>query len=48
MVLASVDLPEPFGPIRAWISPFFTLEVDATEDLPLFRADVEVLDSPKS
>src|SRR5688572_31896654 len=23
-VLASVDLPEPFGPIRAWVSPFFT------------------------
>ena len=24
IALASVDLPEPFGPIRAWISPFST------------------------
>src|SRR3954454_22536557 len=24
MVLASVDLPEPLGPIRAWISPLLT------------------------
>src|SRR3954470_3275371 len=24
MVLASVDLPEPFGPINAWISPLLT------------------------
>ncbi len=24
MTLASVDLPEPLGPIRAWISPLFT------------------------
>src|SRR5256885_14615889 len=24
IAFASVDLPEPFGPIRAWISPFST------------------------
>src|SRR5919201_1348549 len=24
IALARVDLPEPFGPIRAWISPFET------------------------
>src|SRR5215211_5754271 len=24
IVLARVDLPDPFGPIRAWISPFET------------------------
>src|SRR5215208_3687542 len=24
IALASVDLPEPFGPIRAWIEPFST------------------------
>src|SRR4029450_13600543 len=27
IVLASVLLPDPFGPIRAWISPFFTSRV---------------------
>jgi hypothetical protein len=25
MTLASVDLPEPLGPMRAWISPLLTL-----------------------
>ena len=44
IVLASVDLPEPFGPISAWVSPLPTFEVDAVEDLELLRADVQVLD----
>ena len=42
--LASVDLPEPFGPISAWISPARHREVDALEDLLVARLGVEVLD----
>ena len=52
--LARVDLPEPLGPMRAWISPGLDRQVDATEDLgdrgglPVRRcgdrAGVQVLD----
>ena len=33
IAFARVDLPEPFGPISAWISPRADLEVEALEDL---------------
>ena len=33
IVYARVDLPEPFGPMTAWISPSLIVEVDALEDL---------------
>ena len=44
IALASVDLPEPFGPIRAWISPLLDLEVETLEDLLVLDADVQVAD----
>ena len=44
IALASVDLPEPFGPIRAWISPRATVEVDPLEDLLVLGGHVQVLD----
>jgi len=43
-----VDLPEPFGPMIAWVSPCFHGQVDAAQDL--FQAafgvdgDVQVAD----
>ena len=43
-VFASVDLPEPFGPISAWTSPRRDVEVDASEDLALLDAHVQVSD----
>ena len=43
-VLASVDLPEPFGPISAWTSPSPTVERDAAEDLVAVDRDVQVVD----
>ena len=42
--LARVDLPEPLGPIRAWISPLPTRQVEAAQDLLVTGADVEVSD----
>ena len=42
IALASVDLPEPFGPISAWISPAIDGQIDAPQDLLLTRADVKV------
>ena len=44
IALASVDLPEPLGPISAWISPRADGEVDALEDLLVAGGDVQVLD----
>ena len=42
IVFASVDLPEPLGPISAWISPLRDGQVEPAEDLLLAGADVEV------
>ena len=42
--MASVDLPDPFGPIRAWSSPARTVVRDAVEDLLVVDRDVEVVD----
>ena len=44
IALASVDLPEPLGPISAWISPGRDGQVHALEDLLVLGLDVEVLD----
>ena len=44
IALASVDLPEPFGPISAWISPGADVQVDPLEDLLVAGGDVQVLD----
>ena len=44
ITLASVDLPEPFGPISAWISPPPTAQVYAAQDLLLARAHMKVSD----
>ena len=41
---ASVDLPEPFGPIRAWISPLPTARSRPLRISLLAGADVEVAD----
>ena len=43
-VFANVLLPEPFGPMSAWISPLRHLEREALEDLLALHGDVEVLD----
>ena len=43
-VLARVDLPEPFGPMRAWSAPGSTARDDAAEDLAAVDGDVEVVD----
>ena len=41
---ASVDLPEPFGPMTAWTSPGVHGEVDALDDLgAVLERDVQVL-----
>ena len=42
--LASVDLPEPLGPISAWISPLLDRQVEPAQDLLLTRADMKVSD----
>ena len=42
IALASVDLPEPFGPISAWISPLPTAQVQPAQDLLLTGPDVKV------
>ena len=44
IALASVDLPDPLGPISAWISPFRRPQVEAAQDLLFAGADVEVSD----
>ena len=43
IAFASVDLPEPFGPISAWTSPRLDLEVEALEDLLVLGGHVQVL-----
>ena len=41
---ASVDLPEPFGPMIACTSPGLTAKVDALDDLgAVLERDVQVL-----
>jgi hypothetical protein len=45
--LASVDLPEPLGPISAWISPAVDGEVDAFEDRLAVGGGMEVFDLEK-
>ena len=37
-------MPEPFGPMMAWTSPSFTVEVEAVEDLAVVDLDVQVPD----
>ena len=44
IALARVDLPEPLGPIRAWISPLLDGQIQAAQDLLLAGADVKVSD----
>ena len=44
IALASVDLPEPLGPMSAWISPLVDGQVQALEDLLVPGLDVEVAD----
>ena len=43
-VAARVDLPAPFGPIRAWTSPGADRQVHPLEDLGAVHGDVEVVD----
>ena len=42
--MASVDLPEPFGPIRAWSWPGLDRQADAAQDLAVVDGDVQVVD----
>ena len=44
MALASVDLPEPLGPIRAWISPSRTVRSTPLRICLSLGLDVEVAD----
>ena len=42
---ASVDLPEPFGPMIACFSPEVDVEVDTLDDLgAVLEGDVQILD----
>ena len=43
IALASVDLPDPFGPISAWTLPLLDLEVEPLEDLLALGAYVQVV-----
>ena len=43
-MLASVDLPEPFGPIRAWSSPSPDGQVHPAQDLGAVDGHVQALD----
>ena len=44
IALARVDLPDPFGPIRAWIDALLDVEADALEDLLALGGHVQVAD----
>ena len=44
IALASVDLPDPLGPISAWISPGADRQVEPAQDLLVTGADVKVSD----
>ena len=44
MQLTSVDLPEPFGPIRPTRSPCATVEIDAVERDEAAEALADILD----
>ncbi len=39
---ASVDLPEPFGPISAWICALVDAQLESAQDLLLACAHVQI------
>ena len=44
IAFASVDLPEPLGPIRAWICTLVDGQVEALEDRLVAGADMKISD----